>query len=112
MKNNVREKSLIKNTIIITIGTVCTKLITFLLLPLYTHILSASEYGMVDLFNTIISFLLPIVSLQIEQAVFRNLLEVRDKAEQQKVIISTSLLFIIGSVSICALPPFNGFISD
>ena len=40
----VREKELVKNTIIITIGKVCTQLITFLLLPLYTGILSIEEY--------------------------------------------------------------------
>ena len=40
-----QKKDLIKNTIIISIGKFSTKLVSFLLLPLYTSILSKSEYG-------------------------------------------------------------------
>ena len=65
-----REKSLVKNTIIITIGKICTQLITFLLLPVYTALLSTEEYGTVDLLNTLVSLCLPIVTFQIEQALF------------------------------------------
>ena len=44
-----REKTLVKNTFILTVGKICTQLITFFLLPLYTAILSTEEYGTVDL---------------------------------------------------------------
>ena len=91
----VREKELVKNTIIITIGKVCTQLITFLLLPLYTGILSIEEYGTVDLLNTLVSLLLPIVTLQIDQGLFRELIEVRDNEEQKKKIISSVVLTVI-----------------
>lgn len=90
-----REKSLAKNTIIIGIGNICTKLITFLLLPLYTGALSTAEYGTVDLLNTLISLLVPIITFQIEQAVFRNLIEVRENQKEQKSIISSSIVSVI-----------------
>ena len=38
-----RNKELLKNTIIILFGKVCTQLITFFLLPIYTHFLSTKE---------------------------------------------------------------------
>lgn len=98
--NNNREKALIKNTIIISIGIICTKLITFFLLPLYTGILSTSEYGIVDLLNTLVSLLLPIITFQVEQAAFRELLECRNDDKKKKIIISNSII----SVSIqCAV---------
>lgn len=90
-----REKSLVKNTIILSIGNLFTKLITFFLLPLYTAILSTEEYGIVDLLNTLVSLLLPIVTFQIEQAVFRYLIENREKEEEKNKIISTSILVVI-----------------
>ena len=90
-----REKSLFKNTIIITIGKICTQLITFLLLPLYTGILTTAEYGTVDLLNTLVSLCLPIITLQIEQAVFRELLEVRNKEQEIKDIISSAIFTVI-----------------
>ena len=90
-----REKALFKNTIIITIGKVCTQLITFFLLPLYTSILSTEEYGTVDLLNTLVSLLLPIVTFQVEQAVFRKLIDNRDKERHKRNIISTGIFSVI-----------------
>lgn len=90
-----REKMLVKNTIILTIGKICTQLITFLLLPLYTGILSTEEYGIVDLLNTLISLLLPVITFQIEQALFRNLIEVREDEAKKKRIISTGVYSVI-----------------
>ena len=58
MKN--REKKLVKNTIIISIGKICTSMVTFLLLPLYTNILTPADYGIVDLLNTLIMLLFSI----------------------------------------------------
>ena len=49
-----REKLLIKNTAIVSLGKICTQLITFFLLPLYTAVLSTEEYGVVDLLNTLV----------------------------------------------------------
>lgn len=91
-----REKALFKNTLIITIGKICTQLITFFLLPLYTGILSTEEYGVVDLLNTLISLLLPIVTFQVEQALFRELIEVRDSNNEKTSIISNSVFSVIG----------------
>lgn len=90
-----REKNLAKNTIIITIGKICTQLITFFLLPLYTGILSTEEYGAVDLLNTLVSLLLPIVTFQVEQAVFRELIEVRGKKDKESRIISSAVITVI-----------------
>ena len=65
-----KEKVLFKNTAIVTIGKICTQLMTFFLLPIYTAILTTEEYGVVDLLNTLVSLFIPVVTLQIEQGVF------------------------------------------
>lgn len=54
-----KNKELAKNTIIIFLGKVCTQLISFLLLPLYTACLTTSDYGTVDLIITYVSLLVP-----------------------------------------------------
>lgn len=90
-----REKNLVKNTIIITIGKVCTQLITFILLPLYTSILTVEEYGIVDVLNTLVALMLPIVTLQIEQAVFRELIECRDNEDKKKKVVSSGVISVI-----------------
>lgn len=89
-----RESRLVKNTFIITIGKVCTQLVSFLLLPLYTTVLSTEEYGVVDLMNTIVSILLPIVTFQIDQALFRDLIETRNDEDAKSEIISSGVITV------------------
>ena len=78
-----KEKTLVKNTFIISIGKICTQLITFFLLPVYTAYLSTEQYGIVDLLNTLVSFLLPIITLQLEQGAFRLLIDFRKDKENK-----------------------------
>lgn len=89
-----REKNLLKNTVIITIGKICTQLITFFLLPVYTALLSTEEYGTVDLLNTLVSLCLPIVTFQIEQALFRHLIDSRNNEREIKNTITTTLVTV------------------
>lgn len=109
-----KEKQLLKNTIIVSIGKMCTQLITFFLLPLYTTVLSTTEYGLVDLLNTLISLLLPIVTFQLEQGIFRYLIDYRNNYNKQKEVISTSFFMIFGFAIIFTLffiiisPVING----
>lgn len=95
-----KEKQLIKNTAIVSIGKICTQLITFLLLPLYTYILSTKEYGIVDLLNTLVGLLLPILTLQMEQAIFRFLLDKRENYEEEKKIITVTMKFMLAQTII------------
>lgn len=85
-----KEKELAKNTAIITFGKICTQLVSFLLLPLYTSILNAEEYGIVDLIITYSTLLLPFVTLALEQALFRFLIDIRNNSDLIKRYISTT----------------------
>lgn len=91
MKNS-RGTELAKNTAIITIGKISTQFVSFLLLPLYTAVLSTSEYGTVDFITTLIQLLIPIASLMIDQGVFRFLLTSNDN-QSKKLIITGSMAF-------------------
>lgn len=90
-----KSKELIKNTIIIFIGKFSTQFITFLLLPIYTRVLSTSDYGYVDLIQTYLALLVPIIALRLDTGVFRFLIDVRDNnREKSKIISSTSICLI------------------
>ena len=87
-----KESELIKNTAVITFGKIATQLVSFLLLPLYTTILSTEEYGTVDLVITYSSLLLPFVTLALEQALFRFLIDVRNDTMKCRRYISTTVI--------------------
>lgn len=97
-----REKKLLKNTLILSIGTIIPKLTSFVILPILTGYLTKTEYGTYDLITILASLLLPAVTLQLQTAAFRFLIEQKDNENNKKRIISNILIFII-PVSIITL---------
>lgn len=93
-----QKKELIKNTFIISIGKFSTKLVSFLLLPLYTSLLSTSEYGQYDLLNTISIFLIPVITLQMDEAMFRFLIDAKGDNDKRNVFSRTVFFAIISSL--------------
>ena len=69
-----RYSKLAKNTAIFAIGSFASKVLSFLIVPLYTYVLSTEEYGQIDLFLTTVNFLIPIITLQIQESMIRFLL--------------------------------------
>ena len=66
-----KNKYLTKNIVLFSIGAFFPKIISFFLVPLYTNILTTSEYGIIDLIMTIVSLLLPLLTINIAEGVMR-----------------------------------------
>lgn len=96
-----KKKSLAKNTLIILMGKICTQFISFFLLPLYTSVLVSSEFGVVDLVTTYIGLLVPIITLQLESALFRYLVDFRSNETEKKSIISNVFISALIQIIIC-----------
>ncbi len=96
-----RSKELTKNTFIITLGRVSTQFISFLLLPLYTALLTKEEYGIVDLITTLAQLLIPVISVMVDQGVFRYLLNCETSEDKKKTISSAFYLLTITSITSC-----------
>ena len=69
--NENKYTRLIFDIIIFTVGTVLTKLVQFLLMPLYTTYMTTEAYGVAELTNNMSELLFPIVTLCIYEAAFR-----------------------------------------
>ena len=89
-----RERALVKNTFIISFGTFLPKLSSFITLPILTAYLTTAEYGTYDLINTLVSLFLPIVTLQIQSAAFRFLIDCRDNKKETQRIITNIIVFV------------------
>lgn len=87
-----KKGELVKNTAIIFIGKFFTQFVSFLLLPLYTTYLNTSDYGIWDLLLTYITLLIPILSLQLDSAAFRFLIDATNKSKQKNIISSSFLV--------------------
>lgn len=101
-------KKLLEDSFIFAIGNLGSKLITFLMLPLYTYTLTTSEYGTVDLLLTTTSLLLPIIGLSVFDAVLRFSM---DKKLDSSSILSNGIYVtsLASGVLILLIIPFIYF---
>lgn len=108
-----KKQELIRNTAILSIGVLFTRLISFLLLPFYTLYISPSEYGVTDLILTYVAYLAPFIILQSDWAVFKFLIDAHGDEKKIKQISSTSahMASVFTAISISALLVLNYFIS-
>ena len=93
-----KKRELFKNTAIIMIGRFCTQLISFLMLPLYTSVLSTEDYGLVDLITTYSALAIPLVGFQLEMGAFRYLVDNRKNEKNKTALITNSLITIFASL--------------
>lgn len=100
-----KEKVLLKNTGILALGTLCSKIFTFFLLPLYTNVLSTADYGIVDVLQTISSFAMPFITFQLSSGMFRFIIDKKEFKEREKVI-STGVVVEIVNICIFAIGVF------
>lgn len=104
------KKRLIKNTGMIAIGNISTKLVSFFLLPLYTALLSTSEYGTFDYILSIATFCVPFVSVLMDESIFRFLIDCKKQEEKEKVISTALVIVLIGMVcfTLVGIPVMQG----
>ena len=69
--NSRKTNLLLKDTAVFAIGSLGSKIILFLLVPLYTNALSTEQYGTADLISTITTLIAPVAALSIDRAVLR-----------------------------------------
>ena len=93
---NQKNKVLLKNVGLFTIGSFGSKIVTFLMVPLYTAILSTSDYGTVDLLQSTAQLLIPILLLSIQDATLRFSMD--SEYEKRDVLSTTFRVIIIGTI--------------
>ncbi len=91
-----KQKQLVKNTAILGIGILSTKVLTFLLLPLYTKVLEPNDYGLVDFLISICTLVIPFATFEINTGIFRFLIERDSSSKNDKAEIISSGMIIQG----------------
>lgn len=98
-------KTLAKDTGLFAVSTFGSKILVFLLTPLYTRILAIEEYGTADLITSIVNLLYPILTLAISEATLRFSIE---KKENKNKVFINSLWFVgISTLLLLILQPFS-----
>ncbi len=89
------KSNLAKNSVIFAISTFGSKILIFLLLPLYTRVLTKEEFGSIDAIISAINLIVPLATLCVGDALLRF---GKEKNSDKSVIFSSSFLIYVISV--------------
>ena len=92
-----RIKSFIKASGIYFIGNISCKLVSFLLLPLYTEILAPDQMGTYDVSVAYMSFFMSLLYLDIPSSTLRFMMD-KEGAEKYKTIKISYIIFSMSTV--------------
>lgn len=81
-----------KNVFLFSLSGFVPKILSFILVPIYTGFLSTEEYGISDLITTTVSLMIPIFTLDIQDAVMRYSM---DKEYNKKDVFSAAVWIIV-----------------
>lgn len=102
-----RYKRLLSNTVIFAVGQFASKLMVYLLIPLYTHIMTKPESSTADLIMSTANMLMPLMAVGIYDGIFRFAL---DAGEQKKKVYSSGMFILAGgSLLLLLLSPLLRF---
>lgn len=100
---NSKYKFLLSNTGLFFISTFSSKFLVFLLMPIYTAVLSPDEFNTVDLMTQTANLLIPMVSLGIPNSIIRFGLD--KNYSKQGVFSVAALTYAFGFVVLLAFYP-------
>lgn len=106
-----RYKSLLTDSIAFAISNFASKILIFLLVPLYTAVLSTNDYGIADLITNTVNLLYPILTLSIMEATLRFAFE---KDIRKDDVLTNSLFMILAAeiILICCTPIIKFFFTS
>ena len=93
---------MLRNLGIYAVGSIGSRLMTFLLVPIYSFFISPSEFGYYDICFVVAMFAVPIISMQLRDGAFRYLLDATTDEERTKVV-TFSIVSLLRNIFVCLL---------
>ncbi|MGH2063305.1 lipopolysaccharide biosynthesis protein [Aerococcus urinaeequi] len=104
-----KYKKLLGNSLVLTLGNFGSKFINFFLVPLYTAVLTTSEYGTVDIINTTTNLLIPLLTVELGQAVIRYAIADNTEDSHESILSNTIMHTLAISLILVFLYPVINF---
>ena len=111
-KAGSRSSKFVKDIGIYAIGNIGSKVITFLMVPMYTYFVDKSDFGYYDLCFTWCLLLMPFVTLQLRDGAFRFLLDCDDDTRRQRIVTFVSRTMISTTVVSGAITAALALLTD
>ncbi|TPF93367.1 lipopolysaccharide biosynthesis protein [Bifidobacterium sp. UTBIF-78] len=98
-----KYKNLLLNIGVFALNIFATKLITFLLVPLYTYNMSKAEFGVTDMALTVVTLMVPLASFSFADAVLRFVVD--DSQNVKRYVTIGFIAMLISCVIVACLLP-------
>ncbi|SDM51699.1 lipopolysaccharide biosynthesis protein [Actinomyces ruminicola] len=98
-----RGSVLMRNTAVFAIGNLAVKVVSLVLMPLYTTSLTAAEYGVAELVNSGIEIALPLLSLGVIEALYRFSI---NEGVSKRALLANSSIVLLGGIAAAAVLVF------
>lgn len=105
-------KKLIKKTGLYFIGNLSSKILTFVLVPIYAFYIKSEELGEFDYAQTIMNIIVPICFVAIWEAILKFVIQEDDDIKKNKIIATSSVFTITASLFIFAAAVFYNIIDN
>lgn len=104
---------LAKHSVIYGVGTILSRLVAFLMLPIYTRQLTPFDYGVLEIIDTTTGMIGLVAGLGIAGAMSRFYFDFEAPADRRKVVSTTYwLVALTAGAIIAAILPFTSLLAD
>lgn len=107
------KQGLLRDTLVYGVSAILSRGLSFIVLPIYTRILSPADYGALDMITVVGSLANLVVALEVTQGLVRFLGDV-GSIEERRRLSSTALVFTLAAYATCFLAAmlFSTWITD
>lgn len=99
-------KSIFKHSSVYSLGNILGKVVSFIMLPIYTHYLTPSDYGVIELLTLSVSLITMLISLRLTSALPRFYYGMEEG--KRKTLVSTMLICSLALSALFAFVLFQG----
>ena len=94
-----RESKLLKNSVVFFIGNFASKCLSFILIPIYTAFLGASDFGNINLLLLLSPILAQFFSFEILDGAYRFLIDNDDEEKRNRIITNAIFIYVFGMIA-------------
>lgn len=102
----------IKSSAVYFVGNVLTKIISFILLPMFTIYISAEDMGYFDLSVSYLNVLIPVIGMEIWSAILRHMFDFENSNDKYRVIFNGMIIFSGSTAVYCLVFVALGIVAD
>lgn len=105
----ILKHKLFRETMIYSVGSFGSKVLAFIMVPLYSYYLSVEDLGVYDLCFAVSLLLTPVVSLQLNEGIYRFLINEESEERRKKVVSSSFFVLILNCILFLAIYILSNF---